>query len=459
MPVKFYTPRLVIRNITHNKAVAIFDEYRIQPGEQIDIFDVFDPLDLEEDRILKALEKPWGDLYQEVVVKQTLEIVALDLPSFHYNVVAPADLNSVNTPGPGQLPAYLDDERFQWVSAAGIAVSPPLVLTGNLISMPPANGSQDGYLTKEDYAAFMAGIKRQQKIWQYQDFGSPVSTSLTLSAFQNGTGLTFNSSYIVPNTATIVLTSDNSKPPTTTVSIPGRWLPGNRVEVSSHTGTTVILDQLPESTLNCRVWYLVSLPASIPAPIDYVEAPQFVAQGNLDTLDDLYLNQEGNETVYGIKTFENRPIFNDSIRIPPGAVDGYVLTSDGFGNGSWKPSTATIDNTDVFTVGAARAHAKASNIYLRTYDGATTLTSPFVIPFNCTLIAMSASSETAASWSAEVHVGQSLVAGAALSISATDTAYAAKNIPFLAGTRIQFFCNGSNIPFPRINLFFLRDKP
>lgn len=68
MPVKFYTPRLVIRNITHNKAVAIFDEYRIQPGEQIDIFDVFDPLDLEEDRILKALEKPWGDLQSDMMI-------------------------------------------------------------------------------------------------------------------------------------------------------------------------------------------------------------------------------------------------------------------------------------------------------------------------------------------------------------------------------------------------------
>lgn len=458
MPVKFYTPRLVIRNITHNKDVAIFDEYRLKPGEQVDVFDIFNPLDLEEDRILKALEKPWGDLYQEVVVKKSLAIDVLDLPSFHYNLVAPQDLVAINQGTPGQVPAFLDDERFQWVSASGITVAPPLVLTGNLISMPPASGTQDGYLTKEDYAAFMAGIKRQQRIWQYQDFGAPVGTSLTLSAFQNGTGLVFDSSYIVDDSATIVLTSDNSKPPTTTLSIPGRWLPGNRVEVSSHIGTTVVLDQLPESTLNCRVWYLVSIPASIPMPTDYVEAPQFVAKGNLSTLDDMYVNQEGNETIYGIKTYENRPIFNDSIRIPVSPVDGYVLTSDAFGNGSWKPGTATVDNTDVYCIGGARDNTKASNIYLRTYDNATTLTSPFVVPFDSTLIAMSASSETAATWTAEVRVGQVLVPGASLLVTATDTAYAAKNVAFVAGTRVQLFCNGSNIPYPRINLFFLRNK-
>lgn len=456
MSVKFYKPRLVIRNITSNKAVALFDEYRLQPGEQVDIFDIFDPLALEEDRILKALEKPWGDIYQEVVIKKTLEIVDLDLSSFHYSKVAPSNIESINQPSPGSVPAYLSDDQFQWLSSSGVSVAPPLNIDNDLISMPPASGSQDGYLTKEDYASFMAGIKRQQKIWQYQDFGAPVSTSLTISSFQNGTGLAFNASYIIPDTAVITLSSDTSKPPTTVITIPGRWLPGNRVEVSAHTGTTVILDQMPEASLNCRVWYLISLPASVPIPVDYIEAPRFVAGSSLDTLDDLYLNQEGNETVYGIKTFENQPVFNNSIKIPLNAFDGYVLASDSVGSGTWQDPNVLFSNSDIFTVGAARNQAKASNIYLRTYDGATTLTSPFVTPFDCTLIAMSASTESNATWIAEVHVAQTVVPGATLSITSSNTAYSSTSVAFAAGTRIQLFCNGSNIPFPRVSLFFLK---
>lgn len=335
MRISFYTPRLIIRNISQ-KAVAIYDEYRIQPGEQVDIYNVFNPMDLDEDRVLKSLEKPWGDLYQEVAIKGSLQIVDIDLPSFHYNIVSPTDIDAVNAPGPGLVPSYLSDDKFEWISASSVSVASPLVLIGDTISIPVASGTQDGYLSKEDYAMFMAGVKRQQKIWQYQDFTSPVSTSITLSSFQNGTGLTFESTYIVPDSAVIVLTSDESKPPTTTITIPGRWLPGNRVSVSAHTGTTVILDQLPHTSLNCRVWFLISLPSAIPAPVDYIEAPQFVAGNTLATLDDLYLNQEGNETVYGIKTFENQSVFTSSIKIPLGAIDGYVLTSDALGNSTWQ---------------------------------------------------------------------------------------------------------------------------
>ncbi len=450
MPVQFYTPRLVIRNIS-KKVVALFEDYRLQPGDTVDVFKVLEPSAIPADRVLKSLEKPTGDLYLEVVIKKTLEIIEFDLPEFHYNSISPSDLIANNTPSAGLVPSFLDDGTFEWVSASGgLIANYPLDITGNTISIPPVSNTQDGYLTKEDYALFKAGIKRQQKIWQYQDFSSPLGASLTLSAFQNGSGLSFNASYIVPDSAVAVLTSDNSKPPTTTLSIPGRWLPGNRVNVGSHTGTTVVLDQIPESSLDCRIWFLILLPAAEPIPSDYIEAPQFVAKGNLATLDDIYLNQEGNETIYGVKTFQNQAVFTDSLNIPVGATAGYVLTSDSVGNASWGPGGST------FSVTASRNHSKASNIYLRTSDGATTLSSPFLVPFNCNIIAISASSEDAATWDAEIHENMSLIAGAKVSVISSTSAYSNISVPVSAGARLQFFCRGSNVSHPRINIFLMR---
>lgn len=334
MNVVYATPRLIITNIS-NKTVTLLGIYSLLPSETVDLFKAIEGLD--QGIVLSALTNPTGDIYIEAEIKGSIKIDSISLSYSDNSLINYNNLNTINTPANGNVLSFQAPGEFKWInSATQVSVAHPLITTGDVISIPPASASQDGYLAKEDFASFVAGSKRTQRIWQYQDFSAPLSSSLTLTTFSNGTGLSFDSSYIISDSATIVLTSDNSKPPSTTISIPGRWLPANRVEVSSQIGTTVVLNNTPHSSLNCRVWYLASIPSYIPLPNDYIEAPQFVARGSLNTLDDIYVNDEGNETIYGIKTFNSQSVFNSSIKIPSGALDGYVLTSDSSGSASWQ---------------------------------------------------------------------------------------------------------------------------
>jgi len=351
---RFFTPSVVVKNIS-KKAVRLIGQVTIKPGETIDLYRAMDvTVELFEDQILKNLERPYGDLYVEQEIKGSIQILNLSLLSFYYSIVSPSNIKAINSFAPGLVPAAVDAENFEWVSAAGITVVSPLVLTGNAISLPPADGTTDGYLSKEDWLRFNASVKGAIRIWQYQDFTAPVLTNLTLSSFENGTGLSFNASYIVDDTAAIVLVSNSSRPPTATLTFPVNLLPGNRVNVSSHIGTTVVLDQAPDISLNCRVFYLISLPATIALPNDYQEDPEFLNDSSLDYLDDLYVNQNAAESVYGSKTFEDSSIFNSAIRYSVNPIDGYFLKSDALGNASWAAVAAgggTGDVTDAANIG------------------------------------------------------------------------------------------------------------
>lgn len=158
------------------------------------------------------------------------------------------------------------------------------------------------------------------RIWQYQDFVAPVSASLTLTAFENGTGLVFNSGYII-NSSAVVTQTDVERPPTTTTNILTRWLPANRVSVLSHSGTNVTLNQIPAVSMDVRVWFLLQLPSGIREPDNYQEAPQFVNEARIALLDEAFVNQYGDEAIYGVKTFDSKTIFNDSVNIEPGVGD------------------------------------------------------------------------------------------------------------------------------------------
>lgn len=340
MPVtRFFVPSVVVKNVS-KKAVRVVGRVVIDPGQTVDLYRALDvPVELFEDQIIKNLEKPHGDLYFESQITGNIVIITLKLTSFYYSVVSPVNINAVNDYSPGLIPSAVNDDEFEWISAAGFTVEPPLVLDGTNLYMPPASGSSDGYLSKEDWARFNASARGALRIWQYQDFSASVSSSVTLSAFENGSGLSFNSSYIIDGTAAVVLVSDNSRPPTTTLTFPASVLPGNRVTVTSHIGTTVVFNSAPESTLNVRVFFLVSLPANVALPNDYQESPQFTNDATLDYLDDVYVNQNADETVYGSKTFDDVTVFDSTIQYTVNPVDGYYLQSDASGNASWAPVT------------------------------------------------------------------------------------------------------------------------
>lgn len=170
------------------------------------------------------------------------------------------------------------------------------------------------------------------KIWQYQDFYSPVTSPLIITGFLNGSGLNFISGYIIDSSAVISQLENPEKPPTTTNNILTRWREANRVNVSTHTQTYVTLDQNPVSGQNCRLWFLINLPDSVDYPSGYIEAPSFVREDRLEYLDANYVNQYDDEVIYGVKTFDSKLMFNDAAgtRTELGLGSSAVLNSEYF---------------------------------------------------------------------------------------------------------------------------------
>lgn len=118
------------------------------------------------------------------------------------------------------------------------------------------------------------------------------------------------------------------------------------------------------------------------------------------------------------------------------------------------PVTLSLDKS--FCFDAAR-NFTASNIYLCSGNGTPTNVSPFILPFNSTIIAISASSDGAETWTAEVRKSGTLISGASLSISAAASAYDdSYNINVDQGDGLQFYCNGTSITRPRMTVWLKR---
>ena len=107
--------------------------------------------------------------------------------------------------------------------------------------------------------------------------------------------------------------------------------------------------------------------------------------------------------------------------------------------------------------GSARRFTGVSDIYLWTFNGTPTNEAPLVLPFDCTLIGMTASCTAAATWDAQVHLSLTLVPGAVLSVVAATSAFNYNfDVDFTAGDAVQTFMSGTSIDMPRVNLFFVR---
>ena len=108
------------------------------------------------------------------------------------------------------------------------------------------------------------------------------------------------------------------------------------------------------------------------------------------------------------------------------------------------PANFSLINTDSDTfIASASSGGGTSNQYLKSNELFTNVT-PIVLPFDATLIAMSAATNGIATWAAEIHIGLVLVVGAALSIVATDSAITTMSVDFNAGDKIQMFNNGNS---------------
>jgi len=118
-------------------------------------------------------------------------------------------------------------------------------------------------------------------------------------------------------------------------------------------------------------------------------------------------------------------------------------------------SGGSFTNLESFCVTATR-NSVASNIYLSGPDGTFMNKSPFILPFDATLVYLSVATDGNETWTAEIHVNGVLKPGATLSITNNNASYGIYNIDFNAGDKIMLYCNGTAIFRPRINAIFIR---
>lgn len=154
----------------------------------------------------------------------------------------------------------------------------------------------------------------------------------------------------------------------------------------------------------------------------------------------------------------------DGSLIPNPPAGKFVLFLDL--DGTWKKKDDSgvitpaydVDTTSTtFSTYGSSNSANVTNSYLRAGGNAFMNISPFVLPFDCTLVAISAATELPETWIAEIHSGLSIIPGATLSLTATDTGSRNDlNIDLSLGDEIEFFVNGTTISRPSITAFFVR---
>jgi hypothetical protein len=141
-------------------------------------------------------------------------------------------------------------------------------------------------------------------------------------------------------------------------------------------------------------------------------------------------------------------------------VPSAVMYTDGSGKLDLCPISALIDTSTLgitgesMTIGATR-NAVANQIYLRQHNNLPTNQTPVVLPWDALLTNIVGSSTTSSTWSGEVHLNTSLVAGALVAISAEVSGIASDvNISFSKGDLIQIYCNGTSVNRPNVQAIF-----
>jgi hypothetical protein len=115
----------------------------------------------------------------------------------------------------------------------------------------------------------------------------------------------------------------------------------------------------------------------------------------------------------------------------------------------------TLDTNLIIT---ASKNSNTTHSYLKGAGGSFMNQSPFVLPYDATITHISASTSSPATWQAEIHYNGMLIPGAFLNISTASTGFKHCVINVNAGTKIMLYCNGVDVPNPRIDCVFKRRK-
>lgn len=124
-------------------------------------------------------------------------------------------------------------------------------------------------------------------------------------------------------------------------------------------------------------------------------------------------------------------------------ADRYLRCIDANGTAEW----ADLKNS--WTFGAASS-ATVTNAYLYQYGSVGTDIAPYVVHKNAKIISLSFSSQTTATWTAEIYVND--VLSASYPVDSQSTGYTSMDLSVSAGDRIGFYCNGTTIEAPSINI-------
>jgi len=107
---------------------------------------------------------------------------------------------------------------------------------------------------------------------------------------------------------------------------------------------------------------------------------------------------------------------------------------------------------------SAGRNSSITNSYLRGAGGVPTNIGGFLLPFNATIMAISATTNGTFSWTAEVRKNGGASPITSLNVVGASSGYTGLflNISVSAGETIQMYCNGTNINRPSMLVFYKR---
>ena len=109
---------------------------------------------------------------------------------------------------------------------------------------------------------------------------------------------------------------------------------------------------------------------------------------------------------------------------------------------------------NTINVSGSRHHRNVVDQYARKEDGTPYNLSPFIMPFDATLVTITAATRENATWKAQVRSNGIAVNGAELQLNATKSGLIDINIQFFKNQSVEIYLESNGIPYPSVNLIF-----
>ena len=128
-------------------------------------------------------------------------------------------------------------------------------------------------------------------------------------------------------------------------------------------------------------------------------------------------------------------------------------------------NVVNFDNVDTYALTCGRSQASVNNVWLRRSQNLPLNLTPFVVPFDSKIVAISLSTNSNATWDAEVYRNADVRAGgipsdankiAELQVAGANANSVLLDINVDANDEIGVFCRGLGIDRPGVTVFFKR---